>query len=85
VTQFYDDDMWVWDGSASSWTQIQTPNAPSPRQNAGFDYDAASGKFVLFGGFAGNFYYSDLWLWDGQTWTAVPDSAASYRRRGSRP
>ena len=85
VTQFYDDDMWIWDGSASSWTQIQAPAGPSPRQNAGFDYDADSGKFVLFGGFAGNFYFSDLWQWDGQNWTALPDSPVSYRRRGSRP
>ncbi|HEV7238799.1 MAG TPA: kelch repeat-containing protein [Thermoanaerobaculia bacterium] len=85
VTQFYDNDMWVWDGSTSAWTEIQLGNAPSPRQNGAFDYDVASGKFVLFGGFAGNFYFSDRWLWDGQNWTAVPDAPVSYRRRSTRP
>jgi len=85
VNQFYDNDMWVWDGSTSKWTEIQVENAPAPRQNGAFDYDVASGKFVLFGGFAGNFYYSDRWLWDGQNWTVVPDSPASYRRRSTRP
>ena len=85
VTQFYDNDMWVWDGSTSTWTEIQLGNAPPPRQNAAFDYDVASGKFVLFGGFAGNFYFSDRWLWDGQNWTVVPDAPVSYRRRSTRP
>ncbi len=63
---------------------MQTENAPGPRQNAAFDYDAVSGKFVLFGGFYGNFYLSDRWVWDGQTWTVVPDTP-SFRRRSARP
>jgi len=85
VTQFYDDDLWIWDGSTNNWTQVQFEgNGPSPRQNAAFDYDPASGKFVLFGGFAGNFYLSDRWLWDGQSWTVVPDTP-TFRRRSSRP
>jgi hypothetical protein len=84
VTQFYDNDLWMWDGSTSTWTEVQTENAPSPRQNAAFDYDPASGKFVLFGGFAQNFYLSDRWIWDGQTWTVVPD-VPSFRRRSARP
>ena len=72
VTQFYDNDMWVWDGSASTWTEIQLENAPAPRQNGAFDFDVASGKFVLFGGFAGNFYFSDRWLWDGRAGRSFP-------------
>ena len=83
VTQFYGNDLWIWDGSNSSWSQVETDNAPPSRQNGAFDYDPASGKFVLFGGFARNFYFSDLWLWDGETWTVVPD-APSFRRRSAR-
>lgn len=84
VTQFYDNDMWIWDGSSNSWTELQPENAPAPRQNGALEYDSASGKFVLFGGFAGNFYFSDRWHWDGQNWTVVPD-VPSFRRRSARP
>jgi hypothetical protein len=83
VTQFYDDDMWVWDGSNSSWTELHPANAPSPRQNAGFEFDE-SGKLTLVGGFAGNLYFSDRWVWDGQTWTPVQD-VPFFRRRSTRP
>lgn len=84
ITQFYDNDFWVWDGASSTWSEVQLEKAPSPRQNGAFDYDPASGKFVLFGGFYGNFYLSDRWIWDGQAWTVVPDTP-SFRRRSARP
>lgn len=84
VTQFYDDDMWIWDGSTSTWTELHPENPPSPRQNAAFDYDPVLGRFVLYGGFAGNFYLSDRWVWDGQNWTPAPDFAV-FRRRSTRP
>ncbi len=84
VTQFYDNDMWIWDGAASTWTQVQQPDRrPAARQNAGFDYDPVSGKFVLYGGYGGN-YFSDLWTWDGTTWEVIKDFAA-FRRRSTRP
>lgn len=84
VTQFYDNDLWIWDGSSNGWTELQPGNAPAPRQNGALEYDAASGRFVLFGGFAGNFYFSDRWHWDGENWTVVPD-VPSFRRRSARP
>jgi hypothetical protein len=83
VDQFYDNDLWQWDGAASKWTEISTENRPYRRQNGAFEFDSASGKFVLFGGFAGNFYFSDTWLFDGQNWTAVQASPVA-RRRASR-
>jgi N-acetylneuraminic acid mutarotase len=84
VTQFYDNDMWVWDGSSSTWTQLHPDRLPPARQNAGFEFDPASGKLVLFGGTAGNLYKSDRWEWDGQNWTPMPNAAA-FRRRSTRP
>ncbi|HEX8412169.1 MAG TPA: kelch repeat-containing protein [Thermoanaerobaculia bacterium] len=84
VSQFYDNDTWTWDGSASRWTKIATANAPTPRQNGAFEYDAASGKFILFGGFGGNFYLSDTWLFDGENWTPLANAPVTQRRRGSR-
>lgn len=85
IDQFYDDDMWIWDGSASSWTEVPMPEyGPKPRQNAGFDFDPTTGKLVLFGGFSGNFYYSDTWFWDGAKWEPMPDRVTSNRRRAAR-
>jgi hypothetical protein len=85
ITQTYMNDTWVWDGGQSKWTKIETPRAPDARENGGLEWDSGSGKFVLFGGFAGNFYFSDLWLFDGTNWTPVQDTATVHRRRGSRP
>ncbi|MEO8383512.1 MAG: kelch repeat-containing protein [Acidobacteriota bacterium] len=85
VDQFYANDLWSWDGGASKWTQLDAPNGPSPRQNVGFDFDPTLGKFVLFGGFAANFYFSDLWAWDGTSWTVIPDHITFNRRRAARP
>lgn len=85
VTQTYMNDTWSWDGGQSKWTKIETERAPDPRQNGGFEYDSATGKFILFGGFAGNFYLSDVWQFDGTNWAPVQDVATVHRRRGTRP
>jgi N-acetylneuraminic acid mutarotase len=85
VDQFYDNDVWTWDGAASKWTEIATTGGPSARENAGFDFDPSLNKFVLFGGFAANFYFSDVWTWDGQSWVVIPDRVTSHRRRATRP
>lgn len=85
VSNFYGNDLWQWDGSANRWTQLAQENAPPARQNGGLEFDPASGKFLLFGGYAGNFYFSDLWTWDGQRWTPVPASPVTMRRRAARP
>jgi len=85
VEQFYGNDLWQWDGATSRWTEIVVPGGPSPRQNVGFDFDPSLGKFVLFGGFAGNFYHSDVWTWDGSTWTVLPDRVTFRRRRSANP
>jgi hypothetical protein len=79
----YLDDTWTWDGA--SWTQQFPPVSPPTR---GFNteqmaFDAATGKVVLFGGFAPNgSYWGDTWVWDGiaKTWTQqFPASSPSPR------
>ena len=85
IDQFYDDDMWIWDGAANTWTEVATPEfGPSKRQNGGFDYDPQTGKLVLTAGFAGNFYFSDTWMWDGDSWEPLPDFVTNRRRRAAR-
>ena len=78
--QFYDNDTWQWDGAASSWTRINTPNAPTARENGMLAFDPARNEIVLFGGYAG-FYFSDTWTFNGVTWTPRPDPAGNRRRR----
>jgi hypothetical protein len=85
VDQFYGNDLWMWDGAASTWTAVTTTFGPTPRQNVGFDFDPSLGKFVLYGGFMGNLYLSDLWTFDGTEWQAIPDRVQFNRRRTTRP
>ncbi|HYC92465.1 MAG TPA: kelch repeat-containing protein [Thermoanaerobaculia bacterium] len=84
IDQFYANDTWLWDGAAGTWTQIQTENAPFARQNGAFEFDETSGKFVLYGGFAGQLYLSDTWLFDGTNWTPVQEKPQDFRRRAVR-
>jgi len=85
VTQFYGKDLWQWDGASGNWTQLTPATSPRARQNGAFEFDEASGKFVLHGGFAGQFYLSDTWVFDGTNWTVVPDTVADAHRRAVRP
>jgi Galactose oxidase, central domain len=85
VDQFYSNDTWLWDGAAGTWTRVNTPSSPTPRQNVALEFDDATGKFILYGGFAGNVYLSDTWLFDGTTWTPVIDKLIDFRRRSVRP
>jgi hypothetical protein len=85
VEQFYGNDLWRWNGATGRWTAVPAEGVlPPPRNNTGFEWDPSLEKFVLFGGFAGNFYYSDVWTWDGTTWTVIADRATQPRRRSSR-
>ena len=82
VTQYYDGETWQWDGSANSWTKLTPARSPAARQNAMLGWDPVAQEMVLFGGYAGGLYYSDLWAWDGTTWT-VRDVPFAGRRRGA--
>jgi hypothetical protein len=57
---------------------------PVPRSNAAWVFDAATGKFLLFGGnyTTGNYNefpqaLGDSWTWDGTTWTQLDPTATS--------
>lgn len=76
------DDTWEWDGT--SWLRrISVSMPPSPRQAPGMAYDAARGRMVLFGGFAGsNIWLGDTWEWDGIDWLRRTPAAAPPARGG---
>lgn len=69
----YLDDTWIWDGE--NWTRQHPAMHPQPRAGVGLVFDSAMGRAVLFGGFAygdpKNYAFSDLWSWDGLTWTQL--------------
>lgn len=79
IRQFYDNDMWVWDGSASSWTRLQPARLPSIRENGMMAWDPVAGRIVLFGGYAEGFFRSDAWSWDGTTWHPYEEFAVKRR------
>ena len=83
LTQFYGDDMWEWDGSANRWTRLTPPRSPSPRENGSLGWDPSINKMVLFGGYKGGFYYSDVWVWDGQNWEPRLEHTGRRRAAGS--
>jgi len=62
-------DTWAFDGT--TWTQVATASAPPVRNGATTGYDRPTKKLILFGGFNGNQYLQDTWIWDGatSTWT----------------
>jgi hypothetical protein len=71
---------WVWDGS--NWRQMQPALSPPARFGHAMAYDAASGKVVLFGGYADYGETNDTWTWDGANWTQVFSPACPLARTG---
>jgi hypothetical protein len=58
-------------GPLFGWVQLSPTNSPPARSYLAMTYDAASGKVLMFGGFDGNGYLNDTWVFDGTTWTEV--------------
>lgn len=64
--------VWEWDGQR--WRHVRTEEAPRPRSRFIVAYDEQARGVVLFGGTAGPppVSFNDVWMWDGEGWTAVP-------------
>jgi hypothetical protein len=66
-------DLWEWNGV--SWTNRTPPTVPvvwpRGRENGTLVWDSEAPRLLLFGGSTGgaNSAFSDLWSWDGNTWT----------------
>ena len=62
-------DTWEWDGAASRWTRLDGrhhhPRA-GRRENGSIAWDPVGSRLVLFGGYSGGFYHSDVWDVDGR-------------------
>jgi hypothetical protein len=65
TTGQFPNDTWEWENGI--WTMRASTAAPSPRGQVGLAFDAARGRFVLFGGWNGSLY-GDTWEWDDTNW-----------------
>jgi hypothetical protein len=66
---FFGNQLSEWNGS--TWQNIATAHAPSPRRNPAMAYDVARSRMVLFGGWTGSAYPADTWEFDGIDWQQV--------------
>lgn len=82
LTQFYND---TWAFNGSSWVQVPTASAPSPRNNFAMTYDARSGSVILYGGWRGNLpagsyspgiHFADTWSYRAGVWSNITPSAS---------
>ena len=66
----YLNDIWLWNGTARTWTKASPAHKPPGRIYAQAAYDQALQQLVLFGGVAANgSLLGDTWVWDGSDWT----------------
>jgi hypothetical protein len=79
-------DTWTYDGL--QWARWRTPSGagvpPSPRRDALLAYDAERGSVILFGGRSGTNAFSDVYEFDGSSWTQIsPSGTPPARSAGS--
>jgi hypothetical protein len=86
--QYFGEDTWIWDGAASTWTQIAPTSRPGARQNASMAWDPIAKELVMFGGYAA-FYFSDVWAFSflpnsntTGTWRGRGDAGGRQRAAG---
>jgi len=75
------DDTWEWDGASRSWAQASV-SGPGLRHGHTVVFDPRRGKVVLFGGErypAPGISLSDVWEWDGSSWTKARDTLPTGR------
>lgn len=79
--QWFDNDMWEWNGASNSWTKLEPATLPQKRENGMMTWDPIKGEMLLFGGYNGGYYLSDVWAWDGTNWK--PYIAPTNRHRAA--
>lgn len=53
----------------AAWSRLYPATSPGPRTESQMAFDSARGRSLLFSGWQGASAPSDLWSWDGTTWT----------------
>ncbi len=73
------DDLWAFDLTARTWTQLSTGGGPAPRYFAAAAFSSVQGAFFVYGGGTNanplNITTSDdVWSFDGASWSQVTTS-----------
>lgn len=79
----YLDDTWSWNGS--TWNQVPTTHAPSPRSYAAMAYDADHDRVLLVGGnpHPTQVVADDTWVFDGTDWSILTNAETPLVRSGA--
>jgi N-acetylneuraminic acid mutarotase len=78
---FYDD-LWSYDYSTNTWTQVEDGSGPRGRFNFMMVYLPVHHQLFLFGGFSATDRISDTWIYDitDNLWTRLrPENSPSHR------
>jgi hypothetical protein len=78
ATQGHQDDTWVYNATANTWTELTPTGTPDELKWPMMAYDSVNEKCILFGGQIGDTAVDHTWVYDGQmnTWTRqYPDDA----------
>lgn len=86
TTLIHLNDTWSFDGT--TWTKLSPTASPQTRAYAAMTYDSARQRVVLFGGLIddpvnGTGLDSDVWEFDGTTWTFRGDQGPDVRKNAA--
>lgn len=77
-------DLWAYDVDAAAWTSL-TPAGEAPAARFGHNaaYDPAAERLLVFGGQAGQRFFSDVWAYDvrGNAWRRLAGEGEGPRAR----
>ncbi len=79
-------DTWHFYLANATWIPIEPPEAPAPRSDSAFAFDALHRVFVLFGGFNGASFLADTWYYSAgsERWTSVATAGSPGPRADGR-
>ena len=61
-------DTWLWDGAKQTWTEGHPITLPTAVTLPMMFTDPLDGHAGMIGGFDGNFFYNNNWVWTGTDW-----------------
>jgi hypothetical protein len=73
----------TWKFYNGRWTHLYPVNSPSIRAYAAMDFDASSGKILLFGGEENTIFSGDTWTYTAGNWTHLILTKAPSPRQGA--
>ena len=83
----FHDELWTYNVSANTWTDVTPATSPPARWKAGFSYDPTLQAAILYGGADARGIRTDLWRYyvTNNTWLQVPPPPLAPRNLASTP